>query len=123
MNLGTTIDEIYDLREDIRVLENQIKDINEVKKTKEMEVMEHLQQQNLDKASGSKATVSLSVSVIPSVKEWDDFFNYIHRHKAYHLLQRRAATAAYREELDLRNGKSIPGVESFNKSNLSVRSR
>lgn len=123
MNLGKKIDELHSTRESIRDLEKEVKGFNETKAQLEVQIMEHMLQQELDKASGSLATVSLTESVVPAVKDWDAFLTYIHRHKAYHLLQRRAAVPAYREELELRKGKGVPGVDTFNKSNLSVRSR
>ena len=82
--------------------------------------MERLEAEGLDKASGSKATVSISANTVANVEDWDSFWSYIIKNKYTHLLQRRVSDPAYRELLE--QGKRVPGVQPFVKRTLNVRS-
>lgn len=62
--------------------------------------------------------IRLSRSTMPSVKDWDALYGYIHRHKAYYLLERRVGVTAFRELLEA--GKNVPGVETFTKIKVNL---
>lgn len=57
--------------------------------------------------------IRLTESVVPSVKDWDSFYAWVHKNKAYWMLERRPSVTGYRDVLTA--GKTIPGVESFNR--------
>jgi len=79
---------------------------------------------NADGASASTTihgTVKLVTTEVPSVKDWIAFENYIYENNALYLLQRRAASPAYREEVKLRG--EIPGVETFTTTSLSLSNK
>lgn len=120
-NLGTNIDKLSAIRENIREYEAKIKVLQEEKSKLEELVLSQLNELGLDKATGQKATVSITTTEVPSVQDWDKFHSYILRNKAFYLLERRAAVAAWREEVKSRS-KPIPGVESFTKTTLNLRS-
>ena len=79
-----------------------------------------MDQQNITKSTGSKATVSISTSVKPSVEDWDAFYAYIHKNKYYHLLERRPSVTGCRELFDHKG--AIPGVVPFTQRKLNIRS-
>ena len=85
--------------------------------------MERMDAEQIGSSAGKSASVSISEVVVPTVKDWDAFYTYINRNKAYHLLERRPTSIAYREELESRNGKLLPGVESFTRRTLNLRSK
>lgn len=62
--------------------------------------------------------IRLTRSTMPSVKDWDALYAYIHKHKAYYLLERRMGVTAFRELLEA--GKNVPGVESFTKIKVNL---
>jgi hypothetical protein len=62
-------------------------------------------------------TAALKSSVVPNVKDWDAFHQYIAENGYFHLLDRRPNAAGCREAFE-RFG-AIPGVEPFNKRTLS----
>lgn len=62
--------------------------------------------------------IRLSRSTMPAVKDWDALYAYIHKHKAYYLLERRVGVTAFREILE--TGKALPGVESFTKIKVNL---
>ena len=73
------------------------------------------------RVTGSKATISVSINTVPSVEDWEKFYRYVRKHKAFHLLERRPASKAWREEVENRRGRPVPGTKGFEKSTLNLR--
>lgn len=121
-SIGKDIDQLAEIRDQLAELEEQKKKLTEKKTALEERLLESMKNQGLDKASGTKGTVSRSESDVPRVTDWDAFAAYLYRHKAIHLLERRPATAAWREECAARKGKLVPGTEAFTKVSLNFRS-
>ena len=118
--VGAKIDALHALREEKRLLEEQVKAKAQEIDLAENDLIEQMDQQNITKSTGSKATVSISTSVKPSVEDWDAFYAYIHKNKYYHLLERRPSVTGCRELFDTK-GK-IPGVVPFTQRKLNIRS-
>lgn len=122
-SIGDVIDLMHKQREKIREAEAKANELKEAYREQE-EVLEQLMKDaNLEKASGKLATAARRSSVVPQVRDWDKFYAFIHRTKSYHLLERRAAAAPYRELLTERKGKDIPGVEPFTKYSISLTTK
>jgi hypothetical protein len=122
LTLGARIDQLNEIREKIRVLESQAKELKESKSLLEDDILEQMSKEGITKSTGTTASVSVSTTVVPQVEDWDKFYTYILRQKAFHLLERRAASAAWREEVEARKGKHLPGVSPFTKTALNLRS-
>ena len=118
--VGAKIDALHALREEKRQLEELLKAKAQEIDLVEIDLIEQMDQQNITKSTGSKATVSLSVSVKPSVEDWDAFYAYIHKNKYYHLLERRPSVTGCRELFDHKG--AIPGVVPFTQRKLNIRS-
>jgi hypothetical protein len=118
--IGAKIDMLHELREQKRGLEEQVKVIAQSMQTLEDDLIKQLDAQGVSKSTGLHASVSISTSTVPVVEDWDAFYKFLHRHKYYHLLERRPAVAGCRELLELK-GK-IPGVTPFVKRKLNLRS-
>lgn len=118
--VGAKIDALHALREEKRQLEELLKAKAQEIDLAENDLIEQMDQQNITKSTGSKATVSISTSVKPSVEDWDAFYAYIHKNKYYHLLERRPSVTGCRELFDTK-GK-IPGVVPFTQRKLNIRS-
>lgn len=105
--------------------------ISEIKKTAlkpleteqdelEQAILEHLEEQGVDSAKiKGIGSVTISEQIVPSVENWDSFYEYIHANKAFFLLNRAPNAAAFRETLE--HGEEIAGVVPFTKRKLSVR--
>jgi hypothetical protein len=117
---GKLIDQYWAAREEKRRLEAEVKEVETVMADLEQKLMESMESEGLEKATGTKASVSISTSTVADVKDWDSFWAYIFKNKYSHLLQRRVSEPAYRELLEA--GKKVPGVEPFNKRKLNLRS-
>lgn len=118
--VGAKIDALHALREDKRQLEELLKAKAQEIDLVENELIELMDQQNISKSTGTKATVSITTSTKPSVEDWDAFYAYIHKNKYYHLLERRPSVTGCRELFDTK-GK-IPGVVPFTQRKLNIRS-
>jgi hypothetical protein len=118
--VGATIDQLWGYREQKRALETQIKEVEEKAKEIEEKLMERLGKEGLEKATGTKASVSITSSVTADVQDWDAFYPYIAKNKFWHLLQRRVSDPSYRELLE--QGKKVPGVVPFTKKRINLRS-
>jgi len=59
-------------------------------------------------------------SIVPTVKDWDAFYAWIKKNNAFYMLERRPSVTGYRDILAAK--KSIPGVESFNKTKIGLAS-
>lgn len=118
--VGSLIDQIWAVREEKRRLEADVKEVASRIAELEEQLMERLQAEGLDKASGTKATVFVSTNTVAAVEDWDALWAYIIKNKYTHLLQRRVSDPAYRELLEA--GKKVPGVQPFVKRSLNVRS-
>lgn len=118
--LGTGIDKLDELREQKRVLETKVKEIEDTYNELAESLMARLDAEGADKATGKKATVSISKSLTGQVEDWDKFSAYVIKNKYLHLLQRRLSDPAIRELLETK-GK-VPGVTPFTKRRLNLRS-
>lgn len=67
------------------------------------------------------ATATITEDDVPMVVDWDAFYEYIYQNRASHMLQRRVATAAWRELKD--SGFPTPGIEVYKKREISLRKR
>lgn len=119
-SLGAVIDQIWAAREEKRRLEAEVGEIEAKISELEQQLIERLDAEGLDRATGSKATVSVSTNTVANVTDWDALWQFILKNKYTHLLQRRVSDPAYRELLE--QGKKVPGVEPFLKRRLNVRS-
>lgn len=119
-SVGASIDQLWALRESKRELEAKIKVLDDAIKADEEALMDRLEKEGLEKATGTKAGVSISKNVVANVEDWDKFWGFISKTKNYQLVQRRVSDPAYRELMEM--GTKIPGVLPFTKTRLNVRS-
>lgn len=120
-SIGSLIDTAFDLREQERELESQKKKLTAQRTEIEEQILAKFEAEGVDQIRGTKATASLSENEVANVENWDDFYKYIHRQKAFHLLQRRVSDAAWREERMTVPKHKIPGTTPFNKKSVSLK--
>lgn len=119
-SLGEEIDRLFEIREKIREAEDLAKSHRAVYDAMEASVLQRLKDEGMAKATGRLASVAITESIVPQVEDWDAFYKYIGRNKAFHLLERRPSAGAYRELMAQRT-KPLPGVVPFTKQKLSLR--
>ena len=121
MNLGENINALYELKEKKAEL-NKLIEIIEEKYTKiENDIIIQLRDVGMTSGEASRASATISESIVPTVKDWDKFYQYINETNSLFLLEKRPSVTAYRDLLQA--GEEIPGVEPFTKTKLSLKKR
>lgn len=121
--LDTMIDGIFDIRNEIKALNKTVDGLKAQKEEMELKLMDMMDAVGTDQSRSSVATATITETVVPQVTDWDAFWKYIMRNKATYLVERRAAAVAFRETLEQRKGRPIPGVSSFTKRSVGIRVR
>ena len=121
LTLAELGDELSAERDVIRGLEVDLKALKSSFRAKEEKILDRMKEEGVLKITGFEATVSVSINTVASVKDWDKFYKYIRKNDAFHLLERRPASKAWREEVEIRRGKVVPGTEGFEKRTLNLR--
>jgi hypothetical protein len=114
------IAELVRIRDRKRELEAELKELNEQWDSIKPKLMGKMEAEGSNRVSSANGTVSLTESIVPQVVDWDAFNAHVLATGDLHLLQRRVATAAFRELYEAR--KEVPGVQPFVKKDISLRS-
>lgn len=115
--IGPMIDRLEKIRNRKRLIDAQVKDLDEQYKALQAELIDRLDKEGMDKASGKFATVSRKESVVGQLVDWDLLTKYISRSKNFQLFERRISAAAFREIYDKKG--SVPGLAPFTKVSLN----
>lgn len=118
--LGSMIDSLWQLREDKRKSEAATKLIEKDIEAAETELLERLDKEGMDKATGKLGTISVGEALVGTIEDWDAFTAFLAKTKNFQLVQRRISDVAYRELLGM--GKPVPGIKPFTKRKLNLRS-
>lgn len=116
---GTMIDRFHELRESKRAHEEAIKQIQEKMSMLERDLLLQMDAEGITKATGRTATISVGEQIRPNVTDWDQFYNYIHKNKLYHLLERRPSVSGCQELFETKG--VIPGVVPFTARRINMR--
>lgn len=115
--LGACADLLYEVRQ--RRLEAD--KLAAAWKEQEQRIIDHVVD-NLPKESSGAMGKGYMVRVItkqkPQVKDWDAFWEYVRKNKAYDLLQKRISDGAVQDRL--MDKKKLPGVELFTAVTVSL---
>ena len=117
--LGKLIDEMLAIRDVRSDLAKQDKGLKERFDELELAVMQKLNDEDTIQGKSKKATATISSIVVPSIKNWEDFEEYIYENRALYMLEKRPSGATFRELLA--QGEEIPGLEPITKSTISLR--
>lgn len=116
--IGECADLLYTLRAKRLKIQKQADDV----KTQETILTEHiintLPATAQSGVAGKLARVSIQKEDVPKVDDWDKFYAYIAKNKAFELLGRRLKTEAINERLD--KEKKIPGIGSITVKSVSI---
>lgn len=118
-SIGSLVDELYELNQRKAEINKELKDLNAVIEDIEEKIFGRLDQLEIDQVRGRTAKVTVTHSVVPTVKDWEAFHRYVKENDMLYLFERRVSTAAWRELHQ--SGETVPGTEPFTKRGLSVR--
>ena len=120
--LGKLIDQLNDAREAKRKHAEVEKQLNATYSEIEQTVLARLAAEGMDKATGKKATASISNVTVANVEDWDKFHAFVKKTGYFHLLQRRVSDPGFRELLEQKGAAAMAkvGVVPFVKQNLNL---
>jgi hypothetical protein len=117
--MGSLIDGMFDLREQKRSLDAEIKKIEEKLDAQEKLVLERMELEGTNAVKGKKASASISTNVVANVVDWDKVYAFVKKTGNFQLFQRRISDPAFRELMELKG--AVPGVEPFTKKKINLR--
>ena len=118
LDLGACIDALYEARTARLEQQREVEALAAEEDRIKQYLLKTLNENKLEGAKGRLATAAVTRMVVPVLKEWDSFTEYVRKNRAFDLFERRISRAAFRERLEA--GKTVPGVEPFTVENLSL---
>lgn len=118
MNLGQTIDQLYELRAKRLELEREVKDLKANEDLLKDSILNMLGDSKLASARGAVATASVVMKTKPIVTNWEDVYTYIVDNNRFDLLHQRISSLAW-GDLE-KSGILVPGTEAFTEVSLSL---
>lgn len=115
---GEAADLLYKVREARYALQRLVTAHDEYETFIENHFIETLPAKKSSGVSGVVAHVQVETKPTPQVKNWKKFYEYVTRHKAFELLQKRISTASVQERIDHGQADKM-GVVIFNAKKVS----
>lgn len=115
-SIGSMIDNLDKIRDKKRGLDEQVKDLEAQYRELTEKIIDRMATENMPKASGRRATVSRSETIVGQLEDWEALTKYISRTKNFQLFERRISAAAFRELFEKKG--EVPGVKPFTKVTL-----
>lgn len=115
-SIGSMIDNLDKIRDKKRGLDEQVKDLEAQYRELTEKILDRMATENMPKASGRRATVSRSETIVGQLEDWEALTKYIGRTKNFQLFERRISAAAFRELFEKKG--EVPGVKPFTKVTL-----
>lgn len=115
-NIGTQIDALFKLKAKYKKAQEAADAVKTEITAAEQALMDAMRDDGIEKSTSKGGSISISKSLVPSVTDWDAYYAFIHKHKYYHLLERRPSATGCRELFEM--GKKVPGVEPVTRMSL-----
>ena len=116
---GSLIDRMLTIRDEKAGLSKDIKKLTEESEALEAHILKRLKDDDSIQTKSKTATATISELVLPNISDWEKFEEWIYDNQALYMLGKRPAAAAYRELIQ--RGDSIPGLEPYTKTSISLR--
>lgn len=116
--LGGKIDALYSLNLRISDAESSLSALKSAREGFAKEIIELLDKEESTGNKGRLANAVISELDTYSIYDSDKFYAYVHRNKAYDLLQKRVSSTSVRERSQ--DGKKVPGIKVFTRRSLKV---
>lgn len=119
-DLKQLIQHLSECKEHLANIRAQEKDAKKAHDEAEYALILHLKESGLDRVSANGFTASYSTETVANVNDWEAFYDFVRENNAFYLLQKRIASSAFREMLQV-DGAPPPGTEPMEKDKLSFR--
>jgi hypothetical protein len=123
LELDFYITRMVERREQMRLLEAQLKDLKAEQNNDENIIFTALDELGVQKAGGTYGTVSISEEEVPTIdsEHWNDVWDYLFNNGYTELLRKQINATPWKE---LKNqGVEIPYVSTFTKRKLNLRAK
>lgn len=118
-NVGAMMDRLFQIRNEKRGLEEQIKALNQEWESLEGALLMAMDEQGSTRVANHQGTAILSETIVPQVDDWESFIGWAKDNDALHMVQRRVSSPAYRELVE--SGQVVPGLTPYNKRTVNLR--
>ena len=119
MNLDETIDQLKTVKEQIKDLNNEVKELKAREDEIARDLMSKMDEAGLKRMANDTATISVATEIVPDPVDWDLFYKYITDTGQFELLHKRISLPAFRELLQ---SQEVPGMQSRELMKLNFRS-
>lgn len=116
--VGACADRLYELRQKRLEMQKAVDAVADEEKALKDHIINTLPKSEASGVAGKVARVTVVTKDVPQVDDYDAFYEYVRKNKAFDLLQRRLNTSAVEERLEA--GKQIPGVKIFHAVSVSL---
>ena len=93
-------------------------ELKEEKRRLEFECIDFLKKEGVDKVSDRQNNVSIKTQEVPTVNDFNSFWNFIRKRNAPELITHGVNSAGWRE-----HDMNVPGVGIFTRESLSITKR
>jgi len=118
MKLDDKIDELFELREKKRKLEDEIKEIKAEIDEGFRWLISKYGEVGTVTARGRLASATITETVVPTVEDWGEVVDWVMANDGVYLLHRRISAGPWKELLD--SGETVPGIIPFTKKSISL---
>lgn len=117
-DLALCADLLYTTRQARLALDKQVDELKSRETALREYLIENLPVSNATGIAGKVARATVVTKDEPQVEDWDKFYAYVHKKKAYYLLQRRISGTAIKEVWE--NNKVVDGVAHITVKSISL---
>lgn len=116
--LAACADLLYTTRNERLKIEKQAEELKKQEVLLQEHIIATLPKSQATGVAGKLARVTIVQKIKPTVKDWDKFYAYVKKNGTFEMLQRRLSDKAIEERWE--NKKTVPGVEPFTVTTVSV---
>ena len=116
--IKTRVSAIKKLDKRAERLREQLKEVNAAKDKLQWEAIDLMDKEGLKSIKDGDYAVTVSEMDVPSLKDFMSLWNWAKKNDVPEIFQRRISSKAWRE-----HEQDVPGVVTYTKRSLSIRSR
>lgn len=117
-SMAACADLYYELKTKRLAAQKLVDEIEKDEKLVKEHIIKNLPKSQATGIAGKLVRVAVTEKEIPQVKDWELFFPWVAKNKAWDMLQHRISPEAVQARLDAK--KKVPGVEIFKTATLSM---
>ena len=118
LNIDNLIRQKLEHREEIEIINKQLKKIKEKDRLLDATLIEKMDAQGLTRTANDMSSVTVKEDSVPEVVDWDVFYEHIQETGEFSLLHRRVSSAAWNESVKI---KDVPGVKATQLRKVNLR--